>query len=199
LFLVLISTQPVFFLSKKWLVEFLNFCPLIDTVSIGKFVATFGLQGELVLKHALGKKTALKDLSTLFIEDKTGAQIPYFIQTAKAKNHEEIFIKLEGIDTKEAAQLITRKSIWLKREDFEKYAAPAASISLIGFTVVENNKPLGEITEVIEQPHQVLCTVLIEGKEALIPLHEGSLLKIDRKKKEVHVDLPEGLLDIYLS
>ncbi len=161
-------------------------------------MATFGLQGEMILKHALGRKTDLKNLSVLFIEDKSGAQLPYFITSARAKNHEEVFIKLEGVNTKEAAQLLTRKTVWLKKEDFEKFAAPAAAISLIDFTVVENGKPLGRITEVIEQPHQVLCTVIIIGKEAFIPLHEETLLKIDRKKKEVHVSLPEGLLDIYL-
>ncbi|CAN5447336.1 hypothetical protein BH10BAC3_BH10BAC3_27250 [soil metagenome] len=171
---------------------------MIDTISIGKFVATFGLQGEMILKHALGRKTDLKNLSVLFIEDKSGAQLPYFVTTARAKNHEEVFIKLEGADTKEAAQLLIRKTVWLKKEDFEKYAAPAAAISLIDFTVVENGKALGRITEVIEQPHQVLCTVIITGKEAFIPLHEETLVKIDRKKKEVHVSLPEGLLDIYL-
>ena len=171
---------------------------LIDTVSVGKFVATFGLQGELILKHALGRKTDLKNLSVLFIEDKSGSQLPYFVSSTKAKNHEEVFVKLEGTDSKEAAQLLTRKNVWLKKEDFEKFAAPAAAISLIDYTVVENKKVLGRITEVIEQPHQVLCTVVINGKEAFIPLHEETLLKIDRKKKEVYVDLPEGLLEIYL-
>jgi len=37
----------------------------------------------------------------------------------------------------------------------------------------------------------------LKGKEALIPVHEDFLLKIDKKKKQVHVELPEGLLDIY--
>ena len=170
---------------------------VIDTVSIGKFVATFGLQGELILKHALGRKTDLKNLSVLFIEDKAGSQIPYFVSSTKAKNHEEVFLKLEGTDTKEAAQLLTRKAVWIKKEDFEKFAAPAAAISLIDFAVIENGKTLGRITEVIEQPHQVLCTVIINNKEAFIPLHEETLQKIDRKKKEVHVSLPSGLLEIY--
>lgn len=171
----------------------------MDTVSIGKFVAAFGLQGELILLHALGRKTDLNGLKVLFIEDKTGSQIPYFVETARAKNHEEVFIKLEGTDSKESAQRLLKKNIWIKKADFEKFAAPAAAISLIGFTVVENKKALGIISEVIEQPHQVLCTVIIEGKEALIPLHEASLKKIDRSKKEVHVTLPDGLLDIYLK
>ena len=172
---------------------------MTDTINIGKIVASFGLQGEMIIKHGLGRKTDLKGLAVLFISDKADNQLPYFVQTVKAKNHEEVFVQVEGIDSKEKAQLYLKRNVWLKREDFEKFAAPAASISLLGFTIVEEGKKIGEITEVIEQPHQVLCTVLVGDKEAYIPLHEESLLKIDRKKKEVHVELPEGLLDIYLS
>jgi 16S rRNA processing protein RimM len=50
----------------------------------------------------------------------------------------------------------------------------------------------------MEQPHQLLCRIEIEGKEVLIPLHEGTLLNIDRKGRRVMVQLPEGLLEIYL-
>jgi 16S rRNA processing protein RimM len=62
---------------------------------------------------------------------------------------------------------------------------------------VEDGKVLGQILEVIEQPHQILCRVNINEKEALIPLHQDTLLKIDKKKKQVIVSLPEGLLEIY--
>ena len=68
---------------------------------------------------------------------------------------------------------------------------------MLGFHLVNEDEDLGEIIEVIEQPHQILCTILLDGKEALIPIHEESLDKIDQKKREVHVTLPDGLLDIY--
>jgi 16S rRNA processing protein RimM len=167
--------------------------------SIGKTVATFGLQGELVLRHSLGKKTALPGLETLFIEMADGNTLPYFVQHTKIKNEAEVFVKLEGVDTKEQAQPLTQKSIWLQQKDFEKYAAKSAPISLIGFTMVDQGKALGVVAEVIEQPLQVLCKIFIEGKEALIPLHEQTLKKVDQKKKEVHVELPEGLLEIFLQ
>ena len=50
---------------------------------IGKLAASFGLKGELVLEHSLGKKTALKGLEVIFLEDKKDSFIPYFILTAK--------------------------------------------------------------------------------------------------------------------
>jgi 16S rRNA processing protein RimM len=166
--------------------------------SIGKLVATFGVKGEVVLRHHLGKKTSLKDLETIFIEEKKDELLPYFIQSTRIKNDEELFLKFEGIDTKEAAHRLMQKQLWLIQEDFDKYAAKSAPIALLGYHIINEGKDLGEILEVIEQPHQILCRIDWQGKEALIPIHEGSLQKLDKKKKQVYVELPEGLLDIYL-
>src|SRR5439155_17840812 len=102
-----------------------------------------------------------------------------------------------GIDNKEMARKLTHKSIWVTETDFKKFAAKKAPISMLGYNLVNNEEDLGTILEVIEQPHQVLCTILLDGKEALIPIHEASLKKIDVKNRRVFVDLPEGLLDIY--
>jgi 16S rRNA processing protein RimM len=164
---------------------------------VGKLVSTYGLKGEIVLKHDLGKKTSLKNLEAFFIEEKTDAFLPYFIESTKIKNDREIYIKLDGISSKEAAHKLVQNEIWLLEDDFKKFAAGSAPISLLGFIMVNDNQDLGEILEVIEQPHQVLCKILIDGKEALIPVHQDSLEKIDKKNRKVFVDLPEGLLDIY--
>jgi len=44
----------------------------------------------------------------------------------------------------------------------------------------------------------MLCRIEINKKEVLIPINESFLKKIDHKKKEVIVELPEGLIDVYL-
>jgi 16S rRNA processing protein RimM len=69
----------------------------------------------------------------------------------------------------------------------------------LGYTIIQEKKSLGDILEVIEQPHQMLCRIEINEKEVLIPLNEDTLKKIDHKKKQVIVQLPEGLLEIYLE
>jgi 16S rRNA processing protein RimM len=106
-------------------------------------------------------------------------------------------IKLEGVDFVEAARKLTPKEVWLAEEDFKKFAAKSSPIALLGFNIINNNEDLGEILEVIEQPHQVLCSILLNGKEALIPIHEDSLEKVDTKNRRVYVNLPDGLLEIY--
>lgn len=164
---------------------------------IGKLAGSFGFKGHVILKHSLGKKTALKGLKHIFIEEMKDSFIPYFIESASAKSDEEVMLKIEGIDTKEQGHAIIQKEAWLTEEDFKKYSSRSAPISFLGYTIMEEGLEIGEVIEVIEQPHQVLCKVIYKGKEALIPIHEGSLAGIDKRKKQIHVILPDGLLDIY--
>jgi len=165
--------------------------------SIGKLVATFGVKGELLLQHHLGKTTSLKGLEALFIEVKKEEMLPYFIESAKSKSPTEIYLKLEGIDAKETAQKLLHKEVWLTEESFQKFAAKTAPVTLLGFHLLSQGEDIGEVLEVIEHPHQMLFRIDYHGKEALIPVHEETLQRIDKRKKQVHVVLPEGLLDIY--
>ncbi len=170
-----------------------------DYFHIGKIVASHGLNGEVVLQHALGKKTDLKGLQTIFIEERKESFLPYFVESTTAKNSEEVYMKLEGFNTKESARRLNQKDVWLLKSDFDKHASQSSPISMLGYTIINEGKEIGEITEVIEQPMQVLCKIMYLGNEALIPIHEESLLQIDKKNKRLYVNLPEGLLDIYAS
>ena len=171
---------------------------MTEYFKIGKLVSAFGLKGELVLQHNLGKKTSLKDLQAIFIEERKSAFIPWFIESTKIKTNEEIYLKLQDVNTREAAIKLLQKEVWLTESDFKKFSAKSSPINFLGYTIIEKEKELGTILEVIEQPHQILCRIEIENKEVLIPLHENTITKIDNRKKQVIVDLPEGLLEIYL-
>ncbi len=170
-----------------------------DYIHIGKLAATYSLTGELILKHVLGNKTDFKDATAIFIEKTKDEYLPYFHEKSTIKNDTETIIKLESIDSKEAAAKLLQKKVWLTKNDFEKLVSKTAPVNLIGFIVFNNGKKLAAVESVIEQPLQILLQLTIKNKEVLIPLNEGTLKKIDRRKKEVHVDLPEGLLEIYLG
>ena len=169
-----------------------------DYLRLGKLVAVHGLKGELVLKHELGKKSSLKDLKTVFIEEKKNSFLPWFISSARIKNEEETYVKFEGIDVREAAAKLTQKNLWVTEAEFKKLSAKSSPVNLLGYSAINKKELLGKILEVIEQPHQLLFKLEINNKEVLIPMNESTLKKIDHKKKEVIVELPEGLLDIYL-
>ncbi len=172
---------------------------LMEYLKLGKLVAVHGLTGELLLKHELGKKSSLKGLQTIFIEEKKTSFIPWFIETTKIKSETEVYIKFEGVDSREAAMKLSSKAAWIPEVEFKKMAAKSAPANLLGYAILDKENNLGPILELIEQPHQLLCRLEIDKKEVLIPLNESTLRKIDHRGKKVMVELPEGLLAIYLG
>ncbi len=168
-------------------------------VNIGKLVATHGVKGAVVLHHSLGKKTALKGLKVFFIEELPGSFLPYFPVDMKAKNDVDILVEIEGVTTREKAASLVQKQVWLPEEEFKKYAAASAPIGLLGYMVYDNTILLGEVLEVIEQPHQVMCRIAYKTHDdILIPINEQSLVKVDKKGKKLILDLPDGLIEAQL-
>ncbi len=164
---------------------------------IGKLVSAFALTGEIILEHSLGKKTSLRGVEAIFLEEGKESFLPYFVEGAKIKSENEIYLKLDGVNSREAARKLVGKEVWIPEAAFKKFAAKTAPISLLGFHIINEGQDIGEILEVIEQPHQILCKIMILEKEALIPLHDDTLLKLDNKNRKVFVNLPDGLLDLY--
>lgn len=57
---------------------------------------------------------------------------------------------------------------------------------------------LGTIELLQHLPQQLIATVIYKEKEILIPLHEDFIVSLDHEKKEITVQLPEGLIEIYI-
>ena len=170
-----------------------------EYIHIGKIVAPHGLGGQVIVEHALGKPIHFKGIDALFVEKNAASFIPYFIESAIAKTDTLTHIQIEGIQTREATSMLIGKKVWLPQAEFQKLVDKNSPLALLGYTVQQSGKAIGVIQEVIEQPHQLLVTILYHGQEAYIPLHEESLKGVDHSKKLVIVELPDGLLDLYTS
>ena len=166
-------------------------------IHIGKIVAPHGITGHVIIEHALGKPIHFKGIDAIFVEKNAASFIPYFIQSASAKTDTISHLQLEGINSREATAMLLGKKVWLPQDEFQKLVDKQSPLALLGYTVVEAGKPIGIIQEVIEQPHQLMVTILYNEQEAYIPLHEESLKGVDHAKKQVDVVLPDGLLDLY--
>lgn len=170
-----------------------------EFVHIGKIVAPHGITGQIILEHAMGKLLHFKGIEALFIEKNKASFIPYFIESALAKTATLTHVQLEGIHSREATNMLIAKKVWLPQDEFQKLVDKNSPLALLGYKVQQNGQDIGVIQEVIEQPHQLLVTILYKGNEAYIPLHEESLKGVDHVKKLVLVDLPDGLLDLYAT
>lgn len=166
---------------------------------VGKIVATHGLQGAVVLQQIIDDTGWLKKGDVLFIELRRESFIPYFVETAKAANDTEYIITLDDVTNAEEAKKLVGKTAYVKEEVLEK-AKVDSPLMYIGFNLVDKTRGgIGTIEDVLLMGKQWIARLTVDGKEVLIPLVEEMILDVNYKNKYLRMDLPEGLLEIYLG
>ncbi|WP_118952141.1 ribosome maturation factor RimM [Taibaiella helva] len=166
---------------------------------IGKITGTHGLEGRVVLHHQLDDKQIWSKLPHIFIELRRESYIPYFIEERKVMGPNEVLLKLDEIDSVEQARTLNGKQVYLEESVFARLKPKAVSVNMIGFRIVDRTAgELGTIDNLFETPGQVLATVQYKGREVMVPLVDATIVGIDAARKVVEVDLPDGLLEVYL-
>ncbi len=171
-------------------------------INIGYTKRTHGLKGEIKL---VVEDRYLEDFlknERIFVDVK-GAKVPFFIEGVRGKG--EMILKLEDVDSLDAAYGIQSREIFLREQDLVPLQDRELDIEeetleyeyITGFLLVDKTAgEIGRIDEVIEIPQQEMAMLKYKGREILIPLNERLVTSVDEKAKKVFMDLPEGLLDM---
>jgi 16S rRNA processing protein RimM len=165
---------------------------------IGYITKTRGLKGEVQLFFEYEDPEAL-DLDVVFA-DINGKMVPFFTSSYKLQTNNTGYFSFDDVDHIDKAQVLLRKKIYLplakkpeKAEDEFYYT------DLVGFEVTDEKLGLlGAIMEVHEYPQQFVATVTYNEREIMFPLSEDFIQEIDGEGRRLTVNLPEGLLDVYL-
>jgi len=170
-----------------------------DSFRIGTFIKTKGLKGELQL-YVDFDNLELIDFNVIFV-DMAGKLVPYFVESVKYHPNNIAYLFLEDQDTIEKSSRLVKKDVYLPNKlKPKKKKGDFTLMDLEGFTAVDINEgELGEIISIQELPQQYIATVHYKDCEVLFPLNEEIIKSIDVVKGIVLVDLPDGLLDIYLD
>jgi 16S rRNA processing protein RimM len=170
-----------------------------DCFRIGSVLKTKGLKGEMQL-YVDFENLATIDFNTIFIEI-SGKLAPYFIESVKYNQKNSAYIFLEDVDTIEKASVLGKKDVYLSNKLKPKKKKSDFTLKdLKGFTAIDENEgELGLITDIHEYPKQLIAAVTYKNCEVLFPLNEEIIKGIDVVKEIVRIDLPDGLLDIYLD
>jgi 16S rRNA processing protein RimM len=170
-----------------------------DCFRIGSVLKTKGLKGEMQL-YIDFENLADINITSIFI-DLSGKLVPYFIESIKYAPKNAAYLYLEDIDTIEKASALVKKDIYLSNKIKPKKRKSDFTLKdLKGFTAVDENEgELGEITAIHEYPQQLIAVVTYKNCEVLFPLNEDIIKSIDVVKEIVTIDLPDGLLEIYLD
>lgn len=58
---------------------------------------------------------------------------------------------------------------------------------------------IGKVVRVNDSNAQALFEIDFNGKEILVPMIDDFIIKVDRKNKTLHLDTPNGLVDLYIN
>lgn len=171
----------------------------MDFKKIGKLAGTHGLDGKLVINHNLQGKNIWKKIPHVFVELHRESYIPFFIEEMKVMNDEEVLVVLDEIYSVEAAKKMSGKSVYLSTETWDELQPNVVSLTMVGFTITDKTiGKIGLIEDLFETPGQVLASVLYQNKEVMIPLIPSTIIEVNAMQKNILVQLPDGLLEVYL-
>ena len=172
-----------------------------DLIGIGSVIKAHGLTGaiKINIEGDLFRDEAYP--AVIFIDTET-RPVPYFIQSVERIAEFEAVMKLEDVNSKEDAELLESKKLYveIKSKTGHDPGVIAKLVNAIGYEVIDEKQgPIGKIQDVLEMPMQRLLQIHYGDQEIMIPVTDEIILEINTKEKQVYVNIPDGLLDVYLT
>ena len=156
----------------------------LQFVEAGEIVSTHGVRGEVKVLPWLDCPEMLCEFDRCRIEGKD-----YKIEQCRVQKTCNL-VKLAGIDTMEAAQLMRGKTVELYRDDIDDEVIFAAE--LIGVEVFCAGEQIGKIVDVLDYPGN--SVYVVKGKhEYMIPAVSAFILDTNMAENTMQVKLIEGM------
>lgn len=170
-----------------------------DSFEIGYITKTRGLKGEVQLFFQYEDPEGL-ELDVVFIE-LHNKLVPFFVSSYQLLSNNTGYFFFEDVDHIDKAIELVKKTVFLPNTKKPERDPEEFLISdLKGFIVHEKvYGELGEILEINEFPQQFIASVNYQSTEIMFPLNDDFILEIDRDANILKIELPEGLLDVYLK
>ena len=169
-----------------------------EFIRVGVVRKSYGYRGDV----KLGVDDIFEEdvlASEFLFLDIDGFRVPFRVVDRDAPR--DLVVRFKDVDdTDETANVINR-DIFLLVEDIEYAKDELKEMNqrhvLIGYRIhdqTSNSNFL--IADLQEFPQQIMAVVDNQGKELLIPLNDEFIEHINEEEQVVHMNLPEGLLDL---
>lgn len=171
-----------------------------DCFYLGKIVKKYSFKGELLAKLDTDQPDLYDNLDAVFI-DLRGNLVPFFIENSQLHKSDLLRLKFEDVDTEADADALMKTELYLPIEMLPKLEGDKFYFhEVIGFEVKDENYGyVGTIVSINDSTAQALFEIDKDGTEILIPMNDEFITEVDRAKKTIIVNTPEGLIDLYLD
>jgi 16S rRNA processing protein RimM len=158
---------------------------------IGQTIKPHGISGEILCNFSL---TLDDNFPKYFILEDEGIFVPFFVEKYRLTGVFGAFVKFCGVDDENDVKLLCKKDIFFDRIIENKEANDNVTVNFfVGFKIIDEN--YGEVGEVQDIDQSTINTLFVVDTK-LIPMNEDFILKIDKKKKIIFTQLPDGLLEL---
>ncbi|MFM2225111.1 MAG: hypothetical protein RJA07_1313 [Bacteroidota bacterium] len=169
----------------------------IEWVKAGKMGAAHKLSGEIKL-HFDTTITPLK-LKSVLIGKTPETALPFIIINIKNFTNHTLIVELDEIKTREAAAKLSGIAVWMKETDIEK-SETIVDEKVISYKIIDLNLgEIGLVKDVYQMPSQTILVFDYKSFEIMMPCNDESIVKIYHRKKEIEINIPEGLIEVYSS
>ena len=172
-----------------------------ECVEIGYVQKPHGIKGELVLIFGKEFEETFDGIDCLFIEV-DGGLVPFFIANEgfRFKSSESAICKFDFVDSQEKAKALVGCKIFVPDEEVIETDQREVDSFLIGMKTFDVRfGEIGTISRVDDYSGNLVITVDHPRAEVLIPLSDEIITSINEEKRELHLDCPTGLIEIYLE
>lgn len=172
--------------------------PKSNCVKIGFIRKPHGIQGELVIHFQEEFYETLEEYPTLFVEI-DNLLVPYFISEdgLRFKSAESVIVQLDWVDSEKKAKELCGLSVFVNQNEVISPDDNISPNALIGFRLYDVELGfVGEILDISDFAGNLLLEVEYQGKEALVPLNEDLIVRLDEDAREIEMQLPSGLFDL---
>lgn len=170
-----------------------------ECFQLGYVIKKHGLKGDLNLLLDVDYPEEYKNLESVFV-DINNKLVPFFISKISIKGNRAI-ATFEDVGTAEKADELRGKGLYLPLDMLPELEENQFYYhEIIGFQVQDAKSGIiGTIENINSSSMQDLLVLNAGGREILIPVNDEILNTVDRKAKILHVNLPDGLLKVYLN
>jgi len=171
-----------------------------DCYQLGNVAKLHGFKGEVSLFLDVTDPSEYRNLKEIYI-DIDEFLTPFLIKKINLSGKNFAIVKLEGIESESDARSLLKRKVYLPIEMLpELDGNNFYDHEVVGFSVItKSHGNIGVIEHVLDLPSNPLFQIKHPSdKEILIPIIKENILQIDRKKKEIHMVVPDGLIELYL-
>ena len=176
---------------------------LNECFELGFIVKPHGLKGLMVSQLDVDDAATYDKLKTVYLALATAPTklTAYAVERVNPQGGLRVLLKLRGIERIEEAEPLRGARLWLPLSELPELKEHQFYFhDVIGFQVVDEKEgALGVVENFYELPQQDVLAMRYKGQEVLLPVVDELVSHADMAAKQLFVNMPEGLLDIYLN